>query len=98
MNAKTGKLEEMANSKQTIASDGTVMIDGYSGIDYIVSAKKLTGTSVVTMEQGVRFQIKKRLICCFILLILNTHNNADCLNAAVNLRKLFCWNGNSIIQ
>ena len=61
-NAKTGKLEEMANSKQTVASDGTVMIDGYSGIDYIVSAKKLTGTSVVTMEQGVRFQIKKRLI------------------------------------
>jgi len=58
-NAKTGKLEEMANSKQAVAFDGTVSLEGYSGIDYIISAKKLTGTSVVTMKEGVRFKTGK---------------------------------------
>ena len=58
-NEKTGKLEELANSKQTVASDGTVSIEGYSGTDYVVSAKKLTGKSVVTIKNGIRLNVKK---------------------------------------
>jgi len=61
-NAETGKLEEIANSKQTVASDGTVSIEGYSGTDYVVSAKKLTGNSVITIKDSIRLNMKKTSI------------------------------------
>lgn len=48
-NSKTGKLEETANSKRQVLSDGMAGIEGYSGKDYIVTGKELSGKNVVTL-------------------------------------------------
>ncbi len=61
-NTSTKKFEEMAYSKQVVAADGTVDISGYSGMNYIVSAKKLSGNSVTTIKQGIKVKVKKNTI------------------------------------
>ena len=48
-NSKTGKLEEIANSKRTVLKNGMTGIEGYSGNDYVVTSKELSGKNVVTL-------------------------------------------------
>lgn len=58
--AKTGKLIETANCKQTVSQDGSVSIAALSGIDYVVSAKKLQGTWVETIADNIFVSVSKK--------------------------------------
>ena len=57
---KTGKLVEVANSKQKVAEDGTVSIAAAGGTDYVVSAKKLSGKNVETIRDGISVSVSKK--------------------------------------
>jgi hypothetical protein len=59
-NAKTGKLEEVANSKQKVADDGTVSIAAATGTDYVVSGKKLSGSNITTIKDGISVAVAKK--------------------------------------
>lgn len=48
-NNKTGKLEEAANSKRKVLSGGMAGIEAYSGNDYVITSKELSGKNVVTL-------------------------------------------------
>ena len=56
-NSSTGKLEEIANSKRTVLKNGMTGIEGYSGNDYVVTDKELSGKNVVTLlgQSKVKF-------------------------------------------
>lgn len=64
-NEKTGKLEEIANSKRMVLNDKTAGIEINSEKDYIVTDKELSGKNVVTLldKSKVKFNkttVKKR--------------------------------------
>ncbi len=59
---KSGKLVEVANSKQKVASDGTVSIAAKEGTDYVVSAKKLSGKNVETIKDGISVSVSKKSV------------------------------------
>lgn len=48
-NEKTGKLEEIANSKSKVSGNGTVAFEGSSGKEYVVVSKQLKGKNVVSL-------------------------------------------------
>ena len=56
-NSSTGKLEEIANSARTVLKNGMTGIEGYSGNDYVVTNKGLSGKNVVTLlgQSKVKF-------------------------------------------
>ena len=56
-NSKTGKLEEIVNSARTVLKNGMTGIEGYSGNDYVVTSKELSGKNVVTLlgQSKVKF-------------------------------------------
>ena len=58
-NSKTGKLEEIANSKTTVSKSGTITAQLYSGNDYVVSNKKLSGSNVKTLLSDVKATVAK---------------------------------------
>ncbi len=58
-NRKTGKLEEIANSKCKVQEDKTVSFEGSSGKDYIVVNKELKGKSVVTLLGKTKVSVGK---------------------------------------
>lgn len=58
--AKTGKLIETANCRQTVSMNGSVTIAAVSGTDYVVSAKKLNGKKVETIKGSISVSISKR--------------------------------------
>lgn len=57
--ASTGKLVETANCRQTV-SDGTVVIAAFSGTDYVISPKKLSGNKVVTTKDSISVKVPKK--------------------------------------
>jgi len=61
-NKETGRLEEIAFCRQVISADGSITIEAVSGADYIVTARKLSGSKVNTMEDGVTVKAKKNTI------------------------------------
>ena len=48
-NSKTGKLEEIANSRKNITSSGMAAFEGYSGGDYVITSRELKGKNIVTL-------------------------------------------------
>ena len=58
-NSKTGKLEEIANSKRTVLKNGMTGIEGYSGNDYVVTSKELSGKNVVTLLSQSKVKFSK---------------------------------------
>lgn len=58
-NKKTRKLEEIANSKRTVLNNGMTGIEGYSGKDYVVTNKELSGKNVVTLLEKSKVSVKK---------------------------------------
>ena len=61
-NVKTGKLEETANCKQTVSADGSVKVAAIEGIDYIISAKKLSGNKVETIKDRISVRLQKKVV------------------------------------
>lgn len=61
-NANTGKLVEIANSKQTVSADGTVTVEAVSGTNYLVSAKKLSGKNVKTIKDSIKVSVAKNTV------------------------------------
>ncbi|MCI9080277.1 MAG: hypothetical protein HFH68_15435, partial [Lachnospiraceae bacterium] len=58
-NKKTGKLEEIANSKRVVLGDGMAGIECYPGNDYVVTDKELSGKNVVTLLGSSKVSVKK---------------------------------------
>lgn len=58
-NSKAGKLEETANSKRKVLSGKMAGIEGYSGKDYIVTCKALSGKNVVPVISGTKVTFSK---------------------------------------
>lgn len=58
-NAKTGKLEEIANSKTIVSKSGTIMAQLYSNNDYVVASKRLSGNSIKTLLSDAKATVKK---------------------------------------
>lgn len=54
-NAKTKKLETVANNKRTVAKDGTISLSVYAGKDYVVTTKQLKKGNVKTLLAGAKF-------------------------------------------
>lgn len=58
-NNKTGKLEETANSKRKVLSGGMAGIEAYSGNDYVITNKELSGKNVVTLLGSTKVKAGK---------------------------------------
>lgn len=58
-NSKTEKLEEIANSKTSVSKSGTITAQLYSGSDYVVADKKLSGSNIKTLLSSVKATINK---------------------------------------
>ncbi len=58
-NNKTGKLEEIANSKRIVLDDGMAGIECYPGNNYVVTDKELSGKNVVTLIGSTKVSVKK---------------------------------------
>ncbi len=58
-NNKTGKLEEIANSKRVVLDDGMAGIECYPGNNYVVTDKELSGKNVVTLTGSTKVSVKK---------------------------------------
>lgn len=58
-NNKTGKLEEIANSKRKVISGSMAGIEAYSGNDYVITSKELSGKNVVTLLGNTKIKIGK---------------------------------------
>ncbi len=58
-NQKTGKLEEIANSKCKVQKDKTVSFEGSSSKEYIVVNKELKGKNVVTLLGKAKVLLSK---------------------------------------
>jgi len=58
--AKTGKLVETANCRKTVSKDGSVVVAATSGMDYVISAKKLSGKNVETIKDGISVSMSKK--------------------------------------
>ena len=58
-NQKTGKLEEVANSARKVLKNGMTGIEGYSGNDYVITDKELTGKGVVTLLGQSKVSVNK---------------------------------------
>jgi len=58
-NKKTGKLEEIANNKRIVLNNGMTEIEGYSGKDYVVTNKELSGKNVITLLGKLKVSVKK---------------------------------------
>ena len=58
-NKKTGKLEEIANSKRVVLDDGMAGAECYPGNDYVITDKELTGKNVVTLLGSSKVSVKK---------------------------------------
>ncbi len=58
-NNKTGKLEEIANSKRVVLDDGMAGIECYPGNNYVVTDKELSGKNVVTLIGSTKVSVKK---------------------------------------
>ncbi len=61
-NKSTGKLEEIANNKRIVLNNGMIGIEGYSGEDYVVTDKELSGKNIVTLLGMSKVSINKAKI------------------------------------
>lgn len=61
-NSKSGKLEEIANSKRTVLKDKTASIEGYSGNDYVVTNKSIDGKNVTTLLDKSKVSVNKATV------------------------------------
>lgn len=58
-NKKTGKLEEIPNSKRTVIEGGEAAIEGFSGNTYVITDKELSGKNVVTLLDKAKVSVGK---------------------------------------
>ncbi len=58
-NKKTGKLEEIPNSKRTVIEGGEAAIEGFSGNTYVITDKELSGKNVVTLLDKAKVSVSK---------------------------------------
>ena len=58
-NKKTGKLEEIPNSKRAVIEGGEAAIEGFSGNTYVITDKELSGKNVVTLLDKAKVSVGK---------------------------------------
>lgn len=58
-NNKTGKLNEIANSKRKVLNGRKVTFESYSGNDYVITNKELSGKNVVTLLGDTKIKAGK---------------------------------------
>ncbi len=58
-NNKTGKLDEIANSKRKVLSGRKLTFESYSGNDYVITNKELSGKNVVTLLGSTKVKAGK---------------------------------------
>ena len=58
-NKKTGKLEEIPNSRRTVIEGGEAAIEGFSGNTYVITDKELSGKNVVTLLDKAKVSVGK---------------------------------------
>ena len=58
-NKKTGKLEEIPNSKRSVIKNGEVAIEGFSGNTYVITDKELSGKKVVKLLDKTKVSLGK---------------------------------------
>lgn len=58
-NSKTKKLEEIANNKRSVLKNSTVGFEAYSGNDYVITNKELSGEGVTTLLDKVKISFSK---------------------------------------
>jgi len=61
-NNSTGKLEETANSKRTVLDDNMAGLEGYSGNQYVITSKELSGKNVTTLLGQTKVSVGKKTI------------------------------------
>lgn len=85
-NSKTGKLYEIANSKRTVLKNGMTGIEGFSGNDYVVTSKELSGKNVVTLLSQVKITFDKTSVKKGSSVKINTYLT-ETLEKAANLKE-----------